>query len=97
MEAQGLLWPSKLARILATDKPLLWIGPGRGAIAQSLRRRPLTACFEKDEMTLVADWIQQLSETPSKVSGSEPIRLENVRRLRNERCARFGEWIARLG
>jgi glycosyltransferase involved in cell wall biosynthesis len=96
VEAQGLLWPSKLARILVTDKPLLWIGPSKGAIAESLRDRPLTACFERNDATLVADWVQQLPDTPSRVSGSEPSQLEKVQQIRNESCARFADWIARL-
>jgi hypothetical protein len=96
VEAQGLLWPSKLARLLATDKPLLWIGPGRGAIAQSLHDRPLTACFERNETTLVADWIQQLAQAPNVISSLEPAQLEKVRRIRDKSCARFAEWISRI-
>ena len=46
--ARGLLWPSKLARIMPIDKPLLWIGPTTGAIAQSISGRPATGCFEPE-------------------------------------------------
>lgn len=96
VEAQGLLWPSKLARILATDKPLLWVGPGGGAIAQLIQGRPLTACFERNETLLVADWIHQLAQTPKVISDLEPAQLEKVRRIRAQSCARFAEWISRI-
>lgn len=58
--AQGLLWPSKLARVMPLDKPLLWIGPSDGAIAQSLNGRSSTRCFEPDSLREIADWIEQL-------------------------------------
>lgn len=95
VEAQGLLWPSKLARILATDKPLLWIGPASGAIARSLRGRRLTACFERSETALVADWIQTVAHAPKVMNGSEQAQLEKVRRIRGEGCTRFAEWVSR--
>lgn len=59
-EAQGFLWPSKLARIAPLDKPVLWIGPTDGAIARSLGGRPQTGCFEPDNTKAIADWIEGL-------------------------------------
>lgn len=37
---QGLLWPSKLGLILSLPRPILFIGPTEGAIAEELRRFP---------------------------------------------------------
>jgi colanic acid biosynthesis glycosyl transferase WcaI len=59
-EAQGLLWPSKLSRIIPLNKPLLWVGPIKGAIARSLTTRPFTGCFEPETTMITADWIEQL-------------------------------------
>jgi hypothetical protein len=58
--AQGLLWPSKLARVIPLTKPLLWIGPTGGAIAQSLLRRPYAGVFEPEDVLRTADWIHEL-------------------------------------
>ena len=57
-EAQGLLWPSKLARIIPMAKPLLWIGPRDGAVARSLSERPMTGRFEANEVLAIADGLE---------------------------------------
>jgi hypothetical protein len=92
VEAQGLLWPSKLARVLATNKPLLWIGPRNGAIARSLGSRPSTGCFDRDNNLAVADWIQQLFENPTLSASAGQTLFETLNRIRDESCARFAEW-----
>ena len=59
-EAVGLLWPSKLARIIPLNKPLLWIGPLGGAVARSLGHRTDTACFDPNDTDKIARWIEDL-------------------------------------
>jgi hypothetical protein len=63
-EARGLLWPSKLARIIPMRKPLIWIGPTNGAIAHGLRDRLDTACFEPEQVPELVAWIAALYQTP---------------------------------
>ena len=95
VEARGLLWPSKLARVLATDKPLLWIGARHGAIAESLGDRAFTACFERNESSVVADWIQELMHRPGTIDSAGQVPLEPLLRIRAASCARFADWIMR--
>jgi colanic acid biosynthesis glycosyl transferase WcaI len=97
VEARGMLWPSKLARVLATDKPLLWIGARNGAVAQSLVGRSFTACFARNDSSVVADWIEQLLRTPGAAGGAGHAPLETLLRIRAESCARFADWITRAG
>ena len=59
-EAMGLLWPSKLARIIPLEKPLLWIGPADGAVARSLGSRVGTGCFEPGDVGGIVRWIETL-------------------------------------
>jgi colanic acid biosynthesis glycosyl transferase WcaI len=56
----GLLWPSKLARVIPLNKPMLWIGPEDGAVARSLSGRRETACFEPNRTINIAEWIENL-------------------------------------
>jgi len=87
-EAQGLLWPSKLARIIPMAKPLIWIGPTDGAIANSIRDRPDTACFEPEQVPEIVAWIETLYKTPQT-----PANLDSVahtwERQRVERCKQW--------
>jgi glycosyltransferase involved in cell wall biosynthesis len=55
--AQGLLWPSKMALILALPRPILWVGPTNGAIARELRPLPATGIFAPGEAEALADWL----------------------------------------
>jgi len=62
--AQGLLWPSKLALILSLPRPVLWVGPTKGAIADELRALPLAGVFAPGEAEAVADWLMALQGGP---------------------------------
>ena len=61
-EAQGLLWPSKLALLLSLPRPILWVGPTAGAIADELRNHPCAGIFAPGDATGVAQWLIALSE-----------------------------------
>jgi hypothetical protein len=54
---QGLLWPSKLGLILSLPRPVLWVGPTDGAIAQLLRIHPQAGVFAPGDAAGVADWL----------------------------------------
>ncbi|MDR3401276.1 MAG: glycosyltransferase family 4 protein [Chthoniobacter sp.] len=62
--AQGLLWPSKLGLILSLPRPILWVGPADGAIAQKLRRLPNAGVFAPGQAEEVADWLLTLKGKP---------------------------------
>ncbi|HEY3897785.1 MAG TPA: glycosyltransferase [Chthoniobacter sp.] len=55
--AQGLLWPSKMALVLALPRPILWVGPTDGAIARQLRSLSPVGIFAPGEAESVADWL----------------------------------------
>lgn len=87
-EARGLLWPSKLARIIPMRKPLIWIGPTDGAIANGIKDRPDTACFEPEQIPEIAAWIATLSKIP-QTSADLDLTAKTWQRQRVERC---NEW-----
>lgn len=58
-EAQGLLWPSKLALIRTLPRRILWIGPLDGAIARELQELPQAGVFAPGAATEIADWIER--------------------------------------
>ena len=84
-EARGLLWPSKLARIIPMRKPLIWIGPTDGAIADAIRNRPETACFEPEQVPEIVAWIAALYKT-SQASANLDSAARIWERQRLERC-----------
>jgi colanic acid biosynthesis glycosyl transferase WcaI len=87
-EARGLLWPSKLARIIPMQKPLIWIGPTDGAIANGMRDRPNTACFGPEQVPEIAAWIAALYKTPQTSSN-----LDSAARTWNcQRVERCNQW-----
>ncbi len=55
--AQGLLWPSKLGLILSLPRPILWIGPTDGAIADLLRPLPHAGVFGLGQSEQIAAWL----------------------------------------
>jgi hypothetical protein len=62
-ETRGLLWPSKLALLLALPRPVLWIGAPGGAIAESLRARSgLSGIFAPGDAAAVAAWLMAHAE-----------------------------------
>ena len=84
-EARGLLWPSKLARIIPMQKPLIWIGPTDSAIANGIRNRPDTACFEPEQVPEIVAWIAALYKTPQTSTNLDPV-ARIWERQRVERC-----------
>ena len=95
--ARGLLWPSKLARIIPIDKPLLWIGPTTGAIAQSISGRPATGCFEPEAINEVVGWIQTLFNSPERSERLSPTEIDSVYRgLRGKGCSTWERWLMDL-
>lgn len=60
--AQGLLWPSKLGLILGLPRPILWVGPTKGAIARKLQALPHAGVFAPGEAEPVADWLISLKQ-----------------------------------
>ena len=63
-ETRGLLWPSKLALLERLPRPILYVGPPDGAIAQRLRSRGTAGTFAPGQAVAVADWIEELYHCP---------------------------------
>ena len=59
LEARGCVWPSKLAVAARVSRPLLWVGPAGGAVAEWLSERPGAGLFKPGEADAVADWVEQ--------------------------------------
>jgi len=57
---QGCLWPSKLALALLLERPIIWVGCGRGGVATLLRERGHIA-VEPGHATELADALEKLS------------------------------------
>lgn len=55
--AQGLLWPSKLGLVMSLPRPIVWVGPTDGAIAELLRAFPHAAAFAPGQGRELADWL----------------------------------------
>ncbi len=71
--AQGLLWPSKLGLILSLPRPILWVGPTEGAIADLLRDLPQAGVFAPGDAGPIADWlIAQKEKTPPAAGALDP-------------------------
>lgn len=95
-EALGLLWPSKLARVIPLDKPLLWIGSTEGAVAYSLGHRAATKCFEPGDTVGIVRWIEELyHRNPSFPSA--PVDEEETNRIYQQQilssCRQWEEWL----
>lgn len=98
-EAQGLLWPSKLARIIVMPKPLLWIGPTEGAIAESLKHRESTACFAATDVEVISDWIDNLwhsGVSDSLDPADDETTREKWRSSLAESCQQWARWIEQV-
>jgi hypothetical protein len=60
MEAQGLLWPSKLGLLLSLPRPVLWVGPTDGAAARLLGKNPVNGIFAPGHAAEIADWLEAI-------------------------------------
>jgi hypothetical protein len=68
---RGLLWPSKLALVAALPRPVLFVGPPDGAIADELRGLPHAGIFAPGDAEGVARWIsEKRSARPSIARGA---------------------------
>jgi hypothetical protein len=65
--AKGLLWPSKLGLVLTLPRPILWVGPIDGAIAQELRELPHAGVFPPGAASEIADWVLARRSNPTPV------------------------------
>jgi hypothetical protein len=86
-EVQGMLWPSKLALMLALPRPILFIGPVDGDIARALRRLPHAGIFRPGDASGVAEWLTQAREQ------GVPVDPRNVIDAGAHRTACIEEWI----
>jgi colanic acid biosynthesis glycosyl transferase WcaI len=57
---QGLLWPSKLSLLKKLPRPLVFVGPTDGAIAEEVSMLPEGAAFEPTEGSSLAAHIEKL-------------------------------------
>lgn len=89
-ETQGLLWPSKLALAISLQRPILWVGPADGAIANTLRKLPSAGIFPPGAAESVADWLEQLHRNAS------PQPQAPAAHARSERDAALQKWAALL-
>ena len=69
--AQGLLWPSKLGLVMSLPRPILWVGPVDGAIAQMLRAFPHAGIFAPGQGSEIADWLTALKTNGTHVSAAQ--------------------------
>jgi colanic acid biosynthesis glycosyl transferase WcaI len=58
--AQGLLWPSKLGLVMLLPRPIVFVGPTGGSIAQELSRDYGGKAFEPGDALALANHIQSL-------------------------------------
>jgi colanic acid biosynthesis glycosyl transferase WcaI len=57
---QGLIWPSKLGLLMCLPRPIIFVGPIKSSIADSLRHRGNSACFFPGESESLADYVDEL-------------------------------------
>ena len=73
-ETQGLLWPSKLGLVSALPRPILFVGPGDGAIARGLQSLSHAGIFLPGDVSGVADWVIARSKSTSPITAAiDPI------------------------
>ena len=83
---RGLLWPSKLALVMALPRPVLFVGPTDGAIAHELRALPHAGIFAPGDAEGVANWIAGMRrERPLIPEGA-------VTNASAQRAAALGLW-----
>jgi colanic acid biosynthesis glycosyl transferase WcaI len=87
LEVQGMLWPSKLALMLALPRPILFVGPIDGDIGRTLRALPHAGVFAPGDARGVADWLVETKE------GGSPHFVGNVIDPKAHRSACLDQWI----
>jgi hypothetical protein len=91
---QGLLWPSKLALMTLTARPILWLGPTQGQIATDLATAsPLNGLFSPGHPEAIAHW---LSSLPPKDSANLPTQESIQSRANHLRIQGLNLWANHL-
>ena len=91
---QGLLWPSKLALMTLTARPILWLGPTQGQIATDLATAsPLNGLFSPGHPEAIAHW---LSSLPPKDSANLPTQESIQSRAKHLRIQGLNRWADHL-
>ncbi len=90
-ETRGLLWPSKLALLERLPRPVLFVGPPRGTIAERLRQRGNAGVFAPDQARDIADWI---AASYLRSSEAAPVRYKSEWPTQKDACAALAGWLA---
>jgi colanic acid biosynthesis glycosyl transferase WcaI len=91
---RGCLWPSKLGLVLTLPRPIAWVGPTDGAIANELRRYPHAGIFAPGDARALADWLLTLREHPVTIPASA---LLDARAQRTRSLATWLALVANAG
>lgn len=90
----GLLWPSKLAVMQLTGRPLLWVGPARGKIGEDLRAAsPMNGVFSPGDAEAIARWIGGLPAAGAHPPTTADVVMQKADELREQGLARFTQWL----
>ena len=92
-EVRGLLWPSKLGLLLTLPRPILFIGPVDGAIANELCAFPHAGTFAPGNPKSVADRIERLRHESGGVPAAATLDADAHR---SQTLRTWREWIASL-
>ena len=57
---QGLIWPSKLGLVMCLPRPIVFVGPIKSSIADSIRQRGDSVCFGPGDSKSLADHVEDL-------------------------------------
>jgi colanic acid biosynthesis glycosyl transferase WcaI len=90
---RGLVWPSKLALMLALPRPILFVGPQDGAIAGMLKQRARSGVFAPGDFAAVARWVEERRNDPAPLIEINTI---DAARHRQESLAWWAESIERF-
>lgn len=90
----GLLWPSKLAVLQLTGRPILWVGPATGQIGASLRAGSAKhGVFAPGDATAIAQWIGSLPVADAQTLPSVEEVLQRSVQRREQGLAQFTQWL----
>jgi colanic acid biosynthesis glycosyl transferase WcaI len=64
---QGMLWPSKLGLVMTLPRPILFVGPEKGAIARELAQYSHATSVEPGNADAVAAWVERARHTPPAI------------------------------
>ncbi|OAI55366.1 hypothetical protein AYO49_05615 [Verrucomicrobiaceae bacterium SCGC AG-212-N21] len=94
-ETRGLLWPSKLAPMLALPRPITWVGPIDGAIAAKIRESgPQHAIFAPGDDESLARWLMDSRHDLARHASFSAQAVND--RLAQAREESLATWLVRL-